>query len=104
MATKGAPKGNNNAAKGKLWNDALRKAIVQDKGKLIVAAVNSLLNQAASGEAWAVKELADRLDGKSMQGVELSTDPEKEFTINHNMPKDASTLMQAIRGTKEPTE
>lgn len=29
----------------------------------------ALLDQAAAGEQWAVKELADRLDGKAIQAV-----------------------------------
>lgn len=64
-----APEGNQNAAKGKVWNDALRKAIVQDDGKRVRAAIDSLLTQAADGEQWAIKELADRLDGKPAQTI-----------------------------------
>lgn len=68
----GAPEGNKNAAKGKVWNDALRKAIAQNPHK-VRAAVEQLLDLAADGEAWAIKELADRLDGKPMQSTEIST-------------------------------
>jgi oligoendopeptidase F len=65
-------KGNTNAAKGKVWNDALRKAIAQNPHK-VRAAVEQLLDLAADGEAWAIKELADRLDGKSMQSTDITS-------------------------------
>ena len=70
----GAPLGNDNAAKGKAWNDALRKAIVQDDGKRLRWAVEKLLDLAGSGEPWAIKELADRLDGRPAQSI--GSDPE----------------------------
>ena len=63
----GAPIGNKNAQKGQIWNDALRKAIVQDDGKRLRASVEQLLNFASKGEPWAIKELADRLDGRPTQ-------------------------------------
>ena len=65
-------KGNTNAAKGKVWNDALRKAIAQNPHK-VRAAVEQLLDLAADGEAWAIKELADRLDGKAIQSTDITS-------------------------------
>jgi hypothetical protein len=61
----GAPIGNSNAHKGKTWNDALRRAIASDQGARVLKAANRLLDEAANGQSWAIKELADRLDGKS---------------------------------------
>jgi len=74
----GAPIGNKNAQKGQIWNDALRKAIVQDDGKRLRASVEQLLNLASKGEPWAIKELADRLDGRPKQTnvLEASDAPE----------------------------
>ena len=63
----GAPFGNNNATKNKLWSDTLRRAIAQDRGDRVRQAAERLLDEAAKGEQWAIKELADRLDGKSIQ-------------------------------------
>ena len=63
----GAPIGNKNAQKGQMWNDSLRKAIVQDDGRRLRASVEQLLNLASNGEPWAIKELADRLDGRPRQ-------------------------------------
>ena len=67
----GGQPGNQNAVKGKLWNDALRRAIAQDDKNRIRSAVEKLLTLAADGEPWAIKELADRLDGKPKQETVL---------------------------------
>ena len=67
----GAPIGNQNAAKGRLWNDSLRMAIAQDDRVRVRKAVEKLLDLAAEGEPWAIKELADRLDGKPVQQTVL---------------------------------
>lgn len=61
--------GNDYAKKGKLFSDALRKAIAQDDGKRVRACVEKMLDLAADGEQWAVKELADRLDGKAVAAI-----------------------------------
>jgi hypothetical protein len=74
----GAPIGNKNAQKGQLWNASLRKAIAQDDGRRLRASVEQLLNLASNGEPWAIKELADRLDGRPKQTnvLEASNEPE----------------------------
>jgi hypothetical protein len=51
---------------------ALDRAVAQDDGKRLRAAAEKLIDLASEGEAWAVKELADRLDGKAVQAVEAS--------------------------------
>jgi hypothetical protein len=61
-----APIGNNNAVKGKMFYDKLRKQLVQEPHRL-EKIVGQLITQAEMGEAWAVKEIIDRLDGKAVQ-------------------------------------
>lgn len=69
----GAPLGNQNAAKeNRRWSEVLNRAIAQDDGKRLRDAAEKLLDQAAKGEAWAIRELADRLDGKPKQQTEIS--------------------------------
>lgn len=66
---RGAPKGNQNAAKGKMFYEALRKALTQDSKKLNDV-VDGLIEAAIAREPWAVKELIDRVDGKAIQAIE----------------------------------
>jgi hypothetical protein len=70
----GAPEGNHNATKNRQWRGALDRAIATDNGKRLRAAAEQLLNKAEAGEPWAIKEIADRLDGKPHQSVELTAD------------------------------
>jgi hypothetical protein len=70
----GAPMGNRNAYKGRVWSDALRRAIAQDNGERLRASIEQLLNLASNGEQWAIRELADRLDGRPKQINCLETD------------------------------
>lgn len=68
MSKRGAQLGNKNATKGKLWADALRMELAQDK-KRIRRLVSALLDKAESGDISALKEIGDRLDGKAAQEV-----------------------------------
>jgi hypothetical protein len=52
-----------------LFVSTVRRAIAQDNGKRLRGCAERLLDLAAAGEAWAVKELADRLDGRAHQSV-----------------------------------
>lgn len=65
----GNPKG---TQREKKFAAALERAIKQDDAKRLREAAEKLLDLAAAGEAWAVKELADRLDGRAAQSVEHS--------------------------------
>ena len=65
-----APTGNANARKGKEWFDALRKECVQRDALASIAKV--VVDKAISGEAWAIAEVGNRLDGKPSQAVEVS--------------------------------
>jgi len=66
----GAPLGNDNRAKGKMFYDALRKALVQNPHRLDKI-TDTLITAAESGEAWAVKEIMDRMDGKAVQVTQM---------------------------------
>ena len=60
--------------KTKVFADALRIAVLEsigDKTKLRVIA-EKLTDQALSGEIQAIKEIADRLDGRSVASIEQS--------------------------------
>lgn len=76
MANKGGQPGNDNAAKGKRWRYAIDQALVNrcksDGQKALIALAAKLLDEAEKGEAWALKELGDRIDGKPTQSIEAS--------------------------------
>jgi hypothetical protein len=68
----GAPKGNDNAKKGKLFYNELRKALVQQDQINLRRIADKLVEKAIDGEPWAVKEIMDRVDGKAIQATEIS--------------------------------
>lgn len=69
----GAPIGNNNPAKGKLWKAAINRALEKrskvDAKEALDELAEKLLSACESGEGWALKELGDRLDGKPAQAI-----------------------------------
>ena len=67
----GGQPGNQNAKKGKLFYDALRLALVQEDRKSLRKITDKLVKAAEEGDAWAVKEIMDRMDGKPVNTTEL---------------------------------
>lgn len=70
-----APKGNRNAAKGRLFGDAIRRAVAQDDGERLRKIAEKLLDMATDGDIQAIRELGDRMDGKPIQATHVS-DPD----------------------------
>ena len=68
----GAPVGNDNAKKGKMFYDQLRKVLVQNDQFKLRKISDQLVDMAIKGEAWAIKEVMDRMDGKPVATQELS--------------------------------
>lgn len=72
----GAPLGNQNASKGRRWLNAIEAALAKrskaEGQKDLVELAEKLLTACEAGEAWALKELGDRLDGKPAQSVALT--------------------------------
>ncbi len=70
VAQRSGPPGNkNSSAKNRLFADTVRRMAVQENGKRLRAVVESLYTSAEQGEVPAIKEIADRLDGKVPQGI-----------------------------------
>ena len=63
--------GNQNAVKGKLFFGELRKVLVQEDAKRLRAIAEKLVKSAEDGEAWAVKEIMDTMDGKPLQATSI---------------------------------
>lgn len=69
----GAPVGNQNAAKAKVWQQAIVRAL-EHRSRLrqrqaLDELAGVLLDRAAEGDMAALKELGDRLDGKPAQAI-----------------------------------
>ncbi len=67
----GAPEGNTNAQKYKIWADAIKRAISRRAEGNLNHGLDTLADKfvvsCLAGEQWALKELGDRLDGKPAQ-------------------------------------
>ena len=102
----GNPEG---AKKQRQWHGTIDRAIAQDDGKRLRAAAEKLLDLAAAGESWAVKELGDRLDGKARQQIEAVDDEGRALAIGLvayqpvavNHPAPVSTAPVSTPGTPE---
>ena len=70
----GGQSGNQNARKGKVWFDALRKECVQRDALAEIA--KAVVDAAIKGEPWAIAEIGNRMDGKPAQSLEVSGDPD----------------------------
>lgn len=75
-----APLGNQNAAKGKLWANAIKRAIARKAAGDLNSGLDSLADKLVTacemGDQWAIKELGDRIDGKPHQSVGVAGDEE----------------------------
>tara|TARA_B110000495_G_C22519287_1_gene316889 strand:- start:235 stop:492 length:258 start_codon:yes stop_codon:yes gene_type:complete len=76
----GAPIGNKNSTKDKrVWGKVVRKLAVQEDYKRIHNVAEALFRKAEDGDIAAIKELGDRIDGKSEQTI--SGDSDAPITI-----------------------
>jgi hypothetical protein len=65
----GAPKGNNNASKGKRFVSMIEKRLEELDAMQQIA--DALIAKALEGDMQAIKEIGDRLDGKAKQQIDL---------------------------------
>lgn len=69
----GAPIGNTNSSKEKrIWGNIIRKLAIQEDYRRLHAMAEKLYEKAAEGDLGAIKEIGDRLDGKSVATQELT--------------------------------
>ena len=72
----GAPLGNNNGQKKRVWSLAIEKALENrskgDQMKSLIELANALIAKCLEGDMVALKELGDRVEGRVHQSLELS--------------------------------
>ena len=65
----GAPIGNKNAARPRVWEAAIKRAV---RPKDLEEIAQTVITAAKAGEQWAITEIGNRLDGKPVQQIEHS--------------------------------
>ena len=90
----GAPIGNKNAAKAKLWTAAIERALENRSRKQGKQALDELAEKLLvacdAGEGWALKELGDRLEGRPVTPIEQTGDINHHYVVMTN-PEAKST-------------
>lgn len=77
MAWKPGQSGNpSGGQREKKFLAALDRAILQDNGERLRKSAEKLLDSASAGEPWAISMLADRLDGKPNQQLDMNVNRE----------------------------
>lgn len=86
----GAPAGNQNATKAKVWTAAIERAL-QKRGTKKINALDDLAEKLLAncdlGDMQALKELGDRLEGKPAQTVALGNANNEPFRVSKDWEK-----------------
>jgi HPt (histidine-containing phosphotransfer) domain-containing protein len=69
------------AKREKKFVAALNRAIASDDSERLRQAAEKLLDEAAAGQPWAIDQLANRLDGRPAQAVEVSGDQDNPVQL-----------------------
>ena len=80
----GAPIGNQNAVKGKRWQEAILRALARHAKSVdggLDQAANKLIQLAMRGDKWALDHLADRIDGKAPQDNNVNLSGGTDITV-----------------------
>ena len=74
--------------------DALRIALAEEdpvtKTRKLRQIADKLVSSAVSGEAWAIKEVMDRIDGKPVQSAEVNA------TVDHNVTHNSEPVSETV--------
>ena len=73
------PVGAGATGRGKPFTDALMRALLQEDGKKLRAIAEKLIEVAMNGDVPALREIVDRIEGRSKQTVEVK---DNGVTIN----------------------
>lgn len=114
MAKSGAQKGNTNGSRGKEWREAIRKAVMMhedkgsgiERGKALHEIAITVVKQALEGEAFAIQEIGNRLDGKPHQSMDigLSEDKSREEMTDDELSDRIARARELIGSSGNSTE
>jgi len=82
----GAKVGNANRSNGTKFALALRKVLAEQSGTAsdgLKLVAKQLVEAAINGEPWAIKEIADRFDGRPAQAVALTGADGGDMVMRH---------------------
>jgi hypothetical protein len=71
----GAPLGNQNSSKtNRLFGETIKRIITQSEGEVARKIAEALILKAQDGDISAIREFADRVDGKVVQQIDQNTE------------------------------
>ncbi len=84
---------------GRLFSDELKKQLLDNDSEKLKDLTNTLVRFAMSGDVKAIALIIDRLEGKSLEKIEITADIEtKQLVMNSN------ELLLKIRKVEESEE
>ena len=71
----GAPLGNQNSSKSnRLFGETIKRIVTQSEGEVARKIAEALILKAQDGDISAIREFADRVDGKVVQQIDQNTE------------------------------
>ena len=96
-----AMRGNQNKSPGRPFSDTLRTVLFTDSKKRMTAVVHALVAKAEEGDIPAIKEIADRIEGKVALQIQSSS---TLTVIDADLLREAGHLLTQIGCTPIPLE
>jgi anti-sigma-K factor RskA len=96
MGWKPGESGNPAGSGQKPFLSALKRAIAQDDSKRLRESAEQLLTKAAEGEPWAINMLAERLDGKAPQSIDIDAKFRKAVELTDAELANIATAQQVV--------
>ncbi len=104
----GAPKGNTNAAKAKVWTAAIERALekrsLAERKDAIDDLAEKLLEQCDAGNLSALQELGNRLEGKPRQDTSIEHSGTVHQTHTHIAVSEIDQRIADMLGGREDSD
>ena len=97
----GAPVGNKNAAKPRLFDGAIRRALAEQDREELLAIARAIVGKAKDGDIRAAEFLRDSTDGKPKQQLEHSGTDGRAIALEHMLATSDEILADLTKRTGE---